>query len=374
VGQHVEKMEPDSAIAVIEMLVGELNAKFMTDLGEICSMESASDSEQAESSKELRLIFVGGSHADRMAAAAERLGIENVNLSVPGFRVRDDTVEQAIASLQEAVDGGNYRDIIVYQLLDNNVFFEAREDGSRALPSRSKDDQKYHINGRLEYADHAVIKNLVNTITPLLRAGGDKEKWILSPLPRYIKRCCKDKGHLTNKKDDDYASKMGESLSEIRDSMKDLIYGKRIKAFKVLLTTKLVMGDDEDDAAENIRRFWREDAVHMTTEGYDTLVTALSNLASTAAFKRPVKQDSASGGRGVKRKQWVSEDDTLAHRTDDKRQNWPRGRGRGRGRGGQSAEQRGGGSTAGRGWHPNPNKRGGGRFWFQKRGGRPFKY
>jgi hypothetical protein len=217
-----------------------------------------------------------------------------------------------------------------------------------------------------------VIKNLVNTVTPLLRAGGDKEKLILSPLPRYIKRCCKDKGHLTNKKDDDYASKMGESLSDIRDSMKDLIFGKRIKAFKVLLTTKRVMGGDEDDAAENIRRFWREDAVHMTAEGYDTLVTALSNLAATAAFKRPVKQDSVSGGRGIKRKQWVSEDDTLAHRTDDRRPNWPRGRGRGRGRGGQTVENRGGGSTAGRGWHPN--KRGGGKPWFQKRGGRPFKY
>jgi hypothetical protein len=306
-----------------------------------------------------------------MAAAAEHLGIENVNLAVPGFRVREDTVELAVASLQEADDGGNYRDVIVYQLLDNNLVFESCEDGSMALPSRSKDDQKYHINGRLEYADHVVIKNLVNTITPLLRAGGDIEKLMLSPLPRYIKRCCKDKGHLTNKKDSDYASKMGESLSVIRDSMKDLIYGKRINAFKVLLTTKLVMGEDEEDAADNIRRFWRDDAVHMTNEGYDTLVTALSNLAATAAFKRPVKQDSATGGRGVKRKQWVSEDNTLAYRTDNTRQSWLRGQGRGRG--GQSVEPRGGGNSAGnRGW--NSNKRGGGRFRFQKRGGRPYKY
>jgi hypothetical protein len=35
-----------------------------------------------------------------------------------------------------------------------------------------------------------------------------------------------------NKKDDDYASTMGESLSDMRDSMKDLIYGKKIRAFK----------------------------------------------------------------------------------------------------------------------------------------------
>jgi hypothetical protein len=30
---------------------------------------------------------------DRMVAAADRMGIEHVNLALPGFRVRDDTIE-----------------------------------------------------------------------------------------------------------------------------------------------------------------------------------------------------------------------------------------------------------------------------------------
>jgi hypothetical protein len=285
-GLYIDKMEPDAVVAIIEFLITEMNAKFMTDLGDICG-DINSDSELPDKYANMRLIFVGGSHADRMAAAADQQGIENVNLSMPGFRVRDEIIETATCLLQEALLDNTHRNVVVYQLLDNNVIFESREDGSRAMPSKGPDDNCYHIKGKLEYPDHSVVKNLVNSITPLLRAGGDNEKLILSPLPRYIKRCCKDKTHLTNKRDEDYASKMGESLTDIRDSMKDMIFGKRIRSFKVLLTTKLVMGGEDDDAAENIRRFWKEDAVHMTAEGYDTLVTALAELATTATYKRP---------------------------------------------------------------------------------------
>jgi hypothetical protein len=38
----------------------------------------------SEKMSDLRLVFVGGSHADRMAAVADRRGIEHVNLVMPG--------------------------------------------------------------------------------------------------------------------------------------------------------------------------------------------------------------------------------------------------------------------------------------------------
>jgi hypothetical protein len=378
-------MEPEAVVAIIEMLITEMNVKFMTDLGDVCG-DVNSDSEHPDKYADLKFIFVGGSHADRMAAAADRQGIENVNLGMPGFRVRDETIETAVCLLQDARLDNTHRNVVVYQLLDNNVFFESREDGSRALPSKWSEDNCYHIKGKLEYADHAVVKNLVNSITPLLRAGGDNEKLILSPLPRYTKRCCKDKTHLTNKRDEDYASKMGESLSDIRDSMKDLVFGKKIRSFKVLLTTKLVMGGEDDDAADNIRRFWKDDAVHMTAEGYDTLVSALAELATTATYKRPAtnKNGGGSGGgnntegggnsgnsRGMKRKRWVSEDDTLAHRNYDNE----RGRGRARGFPPTRGNVRSGGVRGDGGggrWHRS--NWGGNRFPYHKRGGGGKKY
>jgi hypothetical protein len=269
----IEKMDPETITEMVSKLAMELNVKFMTDLRTAGGFEAGNESEDSYSCSSVRLIIIGGSHAGRLAQAAEGLGIDHVNLAMPGFRVREDTIDTACTILRETLEEGTQRDVIVYQLLDNNVFFEARCDGSRSLPDRDPDDNRYHINGKLEYADHGVIKTLVNGITPLLRAGGECEKIILSPLPRYMKRCCKNKEHLTNKRDEDYASKMGEALADIRDSMKDLVYGKKIRSFKVRNTTQLIMGDDTEEAVENLRTFWREDPVHMTQEGYNALLT-----------------------------------------------------------------------------------------------------
>jgi hypothetical protein len=122
-----------------------------------------------------------------MAAAADRLGLDHVDLSAPGFRVTADMVDNSCHMLQDVLSDEMVRNTVIYHLLDNNVFFELKEDGSRNLPTRSPEDDRYHINGRLAYADHTVIKSLVSGITPLLREGGEVEKIILSPLPRYMK-------------------------------------------------------------------------------------------------------------------------------------------------------------------------------------------
>jgi hypothetical protein len=78
--------------------------------------------------------------------------------------------------LREAIQECSGKVVVVYQLFDNNVFFETREDGSRSLPVKSSEDNKYHIVGRLDFADHGTNKNLVNIATPLFRAGGEAEK------------------------------------------------------------------------------------------------------------------------------------------------------------------------------------------------------
>jgi uncharacterized membrane protein YgcG len=366
--------EQEKVYELLSIFIDELNVKFTTDLGPVIQQQEEEDRSEDDMTTKAKLIFVGGSHAARMAAAADRMGIDCVNLTTPGFRAHEDMIENSCHLLRDTLadpeDG--VKTVIIYHLLDNNVFFETKPDGSRSLPEKSSDG-KYHIVGRLEYADHNVIKGLVNAITPLLRAGGDMEKLILSPLPRYIKKCCRDKSHLVNKKDEDYASTMGESLSDMRDSMKDLIYGKKIRAFKVINTLRLLM-EDEDTAAEKIKSYWSEDPVHMIPAGYEELIRELLKLVDTATYNRPV--EIASGPvRGRKRRQWVSEDDTLAHRRyGSGSQKRYRGGHSHRGRGGHG-ESRGRGGNHGGGGSAGGRGGGGGRpFWKdgRGRGGRPY--
>jgi hypothetical protein len=88
------------------------------------------------------------------------------------------------------------------------------------------------VEGRLAFADHHCIQHLVNRSIPVLRAGGDHEKIILSPLLRYLKPCCWDKSHITNRKDPDYFKELGSAVSDMRESVKDIVYGKKIKKFQ----------------------------------------------------------------------------------------------------------------------------------------------
>jgi hypothetical protein len=75
--------------------------------------------------------------------------------------------------------------------------------------------------------DRKFFKKLFNKSVPMLRAGADAKKLILSPLQRYIHApCCDDNTHLTNY--GKYAAAMGSGLADIKQWLKDPVFGKRI--------------------------------------------------------------------------------------------------------------------------------------------------
>jgi hypothetical protein len=195
-----------------------------------------------------------------------------------------------------------------------------KEDGSRSLPV--KIDSTYHVEGRLVFADHHCIKHLVNTLVPLLRAGGDHEKIILSPLLRYLKPCCRDKSHITNRKEPSYFSDLGRAVSDMRESIKGVIYGKKIRSFKVLEPVSL-LGDGEDElaTATKLMPYFSADPVHLSPDGYSEILQGILNQIMEGSFTRTPKTAATTATAGQTkdwsryRKQWVNKDDTVAHRT-----------------------------------------------------------
>jgi hypothetical protein len=112
----------------------------------------------------------------------------------------------------------------------------------------------------------------------------------------------------------------------------------------------------------------------MTGASYEELVTAITNVISSAKLNRPFvgggrgRASLAATGRGQirKRQQWVCEDDTLAHRTYNE------------GRGGYKKFRGNGGYNKGQGPRGHGGRgRGGGKWRVPKRGhfhGRGKKY
>jgi hypothetical protein len=286
----IEPMSHETAAELVANMAAELNSGFMTELGEPIVAESDPDDgkagEEPNKYADLKLIFIGGSHAYRMAAAADNLGLDVENMATPGFRVTDSSVENAVELLRDILEGCEKRAVVIYHLYDNNIFFSCKQDGSRALPEKM--DGVYHVEGRLEFVDYHTVKHLVNNTVPLLRAGGDFEKIILSPFLRYLKSCCKDKGHLTNRKDPEYFGKLGEAIRNMRESIKDTVYGKKIRNFKVLDPTALLEADDDDDVATavKLKSYLRDDPVHLNSDGYADIVQGLLDKILDGEFTR----------------------------------------------------------------------------------------
>jgi hypothetical protein len=91
-------------------------------------------------------------------------------------------------------------DSIVLEILDNNAFFCAMEDGYVVLPARGSDG-KYHVTGELKVATKQQTENLYKLAEPLLKWSPDMVKLLVLPMPCYAHPdlvCCKGDAHVTN--------------------------------------------------------------------------------------------------------------------------------------------------------------------------------
>jgi hypothetical protein len=88
---------------IIEQLINELNSKYNTNLAGMCNVDRELD-EILESSTEdalcnKRFILVGASHMTRLACAFEDLGATVIDLSIPGWRISTNAVEEMSSNL-----------------------------------------------------------------------------------------------------------------------------------------------------------------------------------------------------------------------------------------------------------------------------------
>jgi hypothetical protein len=217
---------------------------------------------------------------------------------------------------------------------------------------------------------------LVNISTPLLRAAGNLEKVILSPLPRYLKKCCGDKSHLTNRKGPGFKEMLSDGLEEVRHSLQDLINGKKIKSFKVISPLDVV-GEEADETTSKVK-FWGTDPVHLTPSGYSELARAITDAAVSGNYERPPAAAAKAGpikhNKNFKRQNWIATDDNTAHRIyPDQNRTWgwqSRGIARRGPRGGGSLR----GPRGGRGSYHTPRGHDGPKKNFRGRGHRSWPY
>jgi hypothetical protein len=130
-------MSYETCCKLIDSLVNELNELFLTDLGPVDNPVKLGPSED-KLSESVKLILVGSSHAARMAAAADELGIQHTVVQLPGFKIAAAAIEAAAEQLRDVIRTEEGKAMVVYQIFDNNAFFCAVKMGPKPYRHAAK--------------------------------------------------------------------------------------------------------------------------------------------------------------------------------------------------------------------------------------------
>jgi len=299
---------------LIQALTEELNRRTAANL---CScptltrevgIEAPEKEDQVEDS--VLYVILGASHAGRIADELVEKGEKVVDLSRPGWKPTRDKVQQAMGELTNTLkENGNSEICIVYHLLDNAVYY-GKVGGKLLSAEKSSYDDLYHIRGELEMVGDDGLKDIMHTILPLLRAGGEHKKLVISPIQRYVpSKCCEEVGHITNFSSPDYAANMVGKLKHIREALRSFINKRNVRNFRVASGEKL-LGWEEGVSGEELKELWGPDPIHLTTAGYKVMADKIVEMATGTPFLKARTVTDETKNRSI----WVTADDAAASR------------------------------------------------------------
>ncbi len=321
---RVPPARPEREYELISFMIEELNGRYAvelaTDISSVRNLDGSSDEEQdlldaADAApKQIRIVVVGGSHASRLASElSDREEVELIDLSEPGWRVTDSTLDSMKTELLNALSQDvPHPTLVVYHIFDNNVFLGRTRDGTRT--SKKGEDGRYHIVGSLTVMRDRELEELLVSAIPLLKAGKHHRKLLIAPVRRYINApCCGNPDHVTNFGEKDFLQRQTDDLDLIRDTMRTLYYRKHVTNFRVSSSDKLLGWGEEEGTLERMSLLWGTDPVHLSVSGYKEMAKRIMEAGLTKTpFTNPKepRRPEAGGGRSG----WISCNETTIKR------------------------------------------------------------
>jgi hypothetical protein len=263
---------------IVNTLLAMLNDAFEAnlDLDPCLSRDITEINEQRAADTADKLILViGSSHAANVVHALELQGANVRYLTDRGWKLSVDSINQAVNSLTEMECTP---DLILIQVLDNNTFFVAKEDGTLSLPVKGK-DKKFHVAGELRVATKEQMSSVLKTLKPLLDALPSVPKAMILPVPRYCyKKCCSDETHVTNF-GDNLANRIKSGLGVVKKTVRSFLFREKYTGIRIIDPYSVVSSLGSDRYA---------DPVHLIQAGYDDLAShVLGVLAGTVEGDKP---------------------------------------------------------------------------------------
>jgi hypothetical protein len=261
---------------LLTSLIEELNNLFPVNLATdfICDRFMDSDVFDETMMDRTALILIGASHLRNIGRFFKQEDWRVIDLTTPGWRISENSVKnkvEEIKNLAEEIDVKT--SVCILQLYYNSIYLVGGPGGVKHLPARDPTG-KYHVGGPLIVADKPGVKDLTAKLMPLLKELGECKKVFMTPLARYwLAPCCNKVDHLVNYSEPGYLPKLNNSISALRDCIRDSLFTRRVSNYRVLCPNKMIGlgprsgGISDSEAREHADR-WGSDPVHPSAAVY----------------------------------------------------------------------------------------------------------
>ena len=274
---------------VIQALVNDIKTKLALNLDD--SPVTSRKLSRKESGGGDKLLVVGCSNAARLAAALVAKGVPSGSVICNGWRANKQSVMDMANHVRTELEGANYT-AIIFQILDNNIYFARQEDGGLS-PAKKQADGIYHVEGDLVVADKAAQLAILNMCKPLWDLAEDMKLVIMGPLPRYVLAgCCSAQGHVQNRSSANFYPKLRQELATVNASIKDYLFTSGRRNGRAMDPLRNLQGLSPGD-------IWGSDPIHPKKDIYSRLADGVRDVErSCGPGHRKRSAEDAGWGQG----------------------------------------------------------------------------
>jgi hypothetical protein len=225
------------------------------------------------------LICVGSSVLKQTIPYLRALGYNVTDLTKPGWLAAQENIDALICELSKLSVPSGFA--LILDLLGNCGHRFLQFDGTQAMPY--KEGGRYHMRGPVTACEDSTFRKIIGTLGPVLLSAQTAVKVSVPPLPRYLfNACCNNPQHCTNMLDEDYAEKNLNGVSHLRAVLKQETVKMGVKNHWVLDGAGTLAGvcvggtaGSNRDLIPDLKHALANDGVHLTSEGYRKLATAI---------------------------------------------------------------------------------------------------
>jgi hypothetical protein len=118
--------------------------------------------------------------------------------------------------------------VCIMQLYDKSIYLVGGPEGDRHVPAHDSSSKYHIIDGPLIVADKPGVKDLTAKLGPLIKELGERKVFLALLACYWLAPCCDDLGHLVNYREQGYLPRLNNSISALRDCIRDSLYTRRI--------------------------------------------------------------------------------------------------------------------------------------------------